>query len=160
MYASPAIRAGSVWETLLVPKPEGRDPSRVARGTHASLDCQRPEKRTGRSTAGWWNLDVYKLPTTGRRLYCAGWESLSGFVLSLRRRHNLYTNSRVVMDARSGPNNHFPRSHGAIGTIGRFQRPPLIRTGGKQLLVFTPKNGYLYGLDLATASSLSQRWDP
>jgi alcohol dehydrogenase (cytochrome c) len=73
-------------------------------------------------------------------------------VLSLREGNNLYTNSVVVLDARSGSYvNHFQILARDWHDWDVSNAPALIQTrGGKQLLSFTPKNGYLYGLDLAT----------
>ncbi len=74
------------------------------------------------------------------------------FVLSLREGENLYTDSVVALDAKTGAYlSHFQVAPRDWHDWDVSNTPAVITTrGGKHLLSFAPKNGYLYGVDLAT----------
>jgi alcohol dehydrogenase (cytochrome c) len=73
-------------------------------------------------------------------------------VESLRDGENLYTDSIVVLDAKTGGYlNHFQAAPRDWHDWDVSNTPALFVTqGGRQLMAFAPKNGYLYGVDLAT----------
>jgi hypothetical protein len=77
-------------------------------------------------------------------------------VKSVRGGENLYTNSVVVLDAKTGNYlNHFPSAPTDWHDWDVSSAPSIFMThGGKQLLSFAPKNGHLYGFDLATRQLL------
>jgi len=151
MYALAADTGRVVWETYLVPKAEG-DPSRGPAGTMPASAATTWRNAPDVPISGGGTWTSYTLDPTAGRLYVPVGNPSPDFVLSLREGNNLYTNSVVVLDARSGSYiNHFQISPRDWHDWDVSNAPALIQTrGGKQLLSFTPKNGYLYGLDLAT----------
>jgi alcohol dehydrogenase (cytochrome c) len=106
------------------------------------------------SGGGTWTS--YTLdPATGR-LYVPAANPSPDFVSRLREGENLYTDSVVVLDANSGGYlNHFQIAPRDWHDWDVSNAPAVITTrGGRQLLSFAPKNGHLYGIDLATNGQL------
>ena len=155
MYALSAASGSILWETYLVPKNES-DPSRGPAGAmpQSAVATWKNAPDVPISGGGTWTS--YTLdPATGR-LYVPAANPSPDFVSSLREGENLYTDSVVILDANSG------------GYVDHFQivprdwhdwdvsnAPALITTrAGRQLLSFAPKNGHLYGVDLATNAQI------
>jgi alcohol dehydrogenase (cytochrome c) len=152
MYALAAEDGRIVWETYLVPKepehpvrgPEGRMPASAITTWENALDVP----ISGGATWTSYTLD----PATGR-LYVPVANGAPDFVKHLREGLNLYTNSIVVLDAKTGAYiDHFPAApEGDWHDWDVSNAPSIFMTrGGTQLLSFAPKNGHLYGFDLAT----------
>jgi alcohol dehydrogenase (cytochrome c) len=157
MYALAADSGRVVWETYLVPKAEG-DPSRGPAGTMPASAVTTWKNAPDVPISGGGTWTSYTLdPFTGR-LYVPVGNPSPDFVPSLREGNDLYTNSVVVLDARSGSYiNHFQIAPRDWHDWDVSNTPALIQTrGGKQLLTFTPKNGILYGLNLATGQFIYQ----
>ena len=74
----------------------------------------------------------------------------------MREGDNLFTDSVVVLDAKTGDyKNHFKIVPKDWHDWDVSNPPILIQTmGGKQLMAVAPKDGHLYGFDLANNSSL------
>ena len=72
-----------------------------------------------------------------------------------REGENLFTDSVVVLDAKTGDlQNHFKIVPKDWHDWDVSNPPALIKTmGGKQLMTVAPKDGQLYGFDLANNSS-------
>ena len=150
MFALDAKTGKIVWEFFLVPQSRGRHRSRTARRDRRST------RRLGKIAAGipisgggtWtsYTLD----PETGR-LYVPGGNPAPDFVIAAREGDNLLTDSVIVLDAKTGDyKNHFKIVPKDWHDWDVSNPPILIRTmGGKQLMVAAPKDGYLYGFDLA-----------
>jgi alcohol dehydrogenase (cytochrome c) len=154
MYALNAKTGKIVWEFYLVPKTED-DPARGPVGA-SPPGMSTWKNATGIPITGGATWTSYTLdPTTGL-LYVPGGNPGPDFAPDLREGANLYTGSVVVLDAKTGDyKNHFKlvlkdwHDHDVSNT------PALIHTrGGKYLLSVAPKNGYLYGIDLATNAVL------
>ena len=73
------------------------------------------------------------------------------FDIGAREGENLFTDSVVVLDAKTGAyKSHFKIVHRDWHDWDVSNPPALIRTaGGKRLMAVSPKDGYLYGFDLA-----------
>ena len=100
------------------------------------------------SGAGTWTS--YTLDTKTGRLYVPRRQSGSRLSQSPRARERIFTDSVIVLDAKTGTTHH-SRSCRRTARLGRLQPAVLIQTmGGKQLMVVAPKDGHLYGFDLAT----------
>jgi alcohol dehydrogenase (cytochrome c) len=142
MYALAADTGRVVWETYLVAKAKG-DPNRGPAGTmpDSAVTTWRNAPDVPISGGGTWTS--YTLDPAAGRLYVPVGNPAPDFVLSLREGNNLYTDSVVVLDARSGSYfNHFQISPRDWHDWDVSNAPALIQTrGGKQLLSFTPKNG-------------------
>jgi alcohol dehydrogenase (cytochrome c) len=106
------------------------------------------------SGGGTWTS--YTLdPGTGR-LYVPVANPAPDYVNSLRAGENLFTNSVVVLDAKTGSYiNHFSTAPTDWHDWDVSNTPSVFVTrSGKQVLSFSPKNGHLYGFDLATNQRL------
>ncbi len=154
MYALDAKTGKIVWEFYLVPKTEGD----ISRGPQGASPLGTPAWKnapgipiTGGATWSSYTLD----PATGL-LYVPGGNPGPDFADGVREGENLYTGSVVVLDAKTGGyKNHFTLVPKDWHDWDVSNTPALIPTkGGKQLMSVAPKNGYLYGIDLATNATL------
>ncbi len=151
LYALSAATGSIVWETYLVPRSAG-DPTRGPSGAMpiSAITTWKNAPDVPVSGGGTWTS--YTLdPGTGR-LFVPVANPSPDFVLSLREGENLYTDSVVALDAKTGAYlSHFQVAPRDWHDWDVSNTPAVITTrGGKHLLSFAPKNGYLYGVDLAT----------
>jgi alcohol dehydrogenase (cytochrome c) len=151
LYALSAATGSIVWETYLVPRSDG-DPIRGPAGAMpvSAITTWKNAPDVPISGGGTWTS--YTLdPATGR-LYVPAANPSPDFVLSLREGENLYTDSVVILDANTGAYlNHFQVAPRDWHDWDVSNAPAVITTkSGKQLVSFAPKNGHLYGVDLAT----------
>jgi alcohol dehydrogenase (cytochrome c) len=151
VYALAADSGRIVWETYLVPKAPS-DPIRGPQGAMPDSALASWANAPDVPISGGGSWTSYTLdPTTGR-LYVPVGNPSPDFVKSLREGANLYTNTVLALDAKTGAYvNHFPVAPTDWHDWDVSNTPAIITTrGGKQLLSFAPKNGHLYGFDLAT----------
>jgi PQQ-dependent dehydrogenase (methanol/ethanol family) len=149
MFALDAKTGKIVWEFFMVPRSEG-DAVRGPLGA-SPLDTASWGNPPDMPISGGGLWTSYTLdPKTGL-LYLPVGNAAPDYAIGAREGGDSFTDSIVVLDARTG------------NYKGRFQLlardwhdwdasnpPPLIHTrGGKRLLVVAPKDGYLYGFDLA-----------
>jgi alcohol dehydrogenase (cytochrome c) len=94
-------------------------------------------------------------PDTGL-LYVPGGNPAPDYDNSVRTGENLYTDSVVVLDAKTGAyKNHFQLVPRDWHDWDVSNPPALINTrGGKKLMAVSPKDGFLYGIDLASNKQL------
>jgi alcohol dehydrogenase (cytochrome c) len=154
MYALDAKTGKIVWETYLVPRTEGD----IVRGPLGAtpLGMSTWKNASGIPITGGATWTSYTLdPATGL-LYIPGGNPGPDFAPDLREGENLYSGSIVVLDAKTGDyKNHFKLVLKDWHDWDVSNTPALIQTkGGKQLLSVAPKDGYLYGIDLATNAIL------
>jgi alcohol dehydrogenase (cytochrome c) len=157
MYGLDAASGKIVWEFYLVPKtagdvtrgPEGKSP--LDRSTWGNNAPGIPI--TGGATWTSYTLD----PTTGL-LYVPGGNPAPDFALGARKGGDLYSGSVVILDAKTGNyKNDFKIVPEDWHDWDVSNTPAIIHTrGGKKMLVVTPKNGFLYGFDLADNRLLYQ----
>ena len=151
MYALSAATGSILWETYLVPRNES-DPNRGPAGAmpQSAVATWKNAPDVPISGGGTWTS--YTLdPATGR-LYVPAANPSPDFVSSLREGENLYTDSVVILDANSGAYlDHFQIAPRDWHDWDVSNAPALITTqAGRRVLSFAPKNGHLYGVDLAT----------
>jgi alcohol dehydrogenase (cytochrome c) len=154
MYALEAKTGKIVWEFFLAPRAEG-DAIRGPQGA-APLNMSTWKNVPGIPVSGGGTWTSYTLdPKTGR-LYVPGGNPAPDFALGAREGENLYTDSVVVLDAKTGDyKNHFKLVPKDWHDWDVSNPPVLIQTmGGKRLLSVAPKDGHLYGFDLATNTLL------
>jgi alcohol dehydrogenase (cytochrome c) len=154
MYALDAKTGKIVWEFYLVPKTEG-DPTRGPQGA-TPLDMATWKNTSGTPITGGATWTSYTLdPATGL-LYVPGGNPAPDFAIGPREGGNLYSGSIIVLDARTGAyRNHFKLVPKDWHDWDVSNAPALIQTkGGKKLLSVTPKDGHMYGFDLATNTLL------
>ena len=154
MYALDAKTGKIVWEFYLVPKTAG-DPTRGPQGA-TPLDMSTWRNASGTPITGGATWTSYTLdPATGE-LYIPGGNPAPDFAIGPREGSNLYSGSIVVLDAKTGAyKNHFKLVPKDWHDWDVSTAPALIQTkGGKKLLSVAPKDGHLYGFDLATNTML------
>jgi alcohol dehydrogenase (cytochrome c) len=149
MYALDAKTGKIVWQFFLVPKTEGD----VVRGPEGAspLDTSTWKNVPGApiSGGGSWTSTTLD-PATGL-LYVPVGNPAPDYDNSVRQGDNLFTGSVVVLDAKTGAyKNHFQLVPRDWHDWDVSNPPILIRTrGGKRLMAVSPKDGHLYGFDLA-----------
>src|SRR5579872_5755718 len=154
MYALEAKTGKIIWETYLVPKTLG-DPTRGPQGA-TPLTGSTWANASGTPITGGATWTSYTLdPTTGE-LYIPGGNPAPDFAIGPREGENLYSGSIVVLDARTGAyKKDFKLVPKDWHDWDVSTAPTLIQTkGGKKLLSVAPKDGHLYGFDLATNTML------
>lgn len=150
MYALDAATGKIVWEYYMVPKAPG-DPVRGPQGAGSPME-QTWKVPPGQPISGGGMWTSYTLDAKSGLLYVPGGNPAPDYAAQLREGDNLYADSVVVLNARTGAYvKHFklvPRDwhDWDVGTT-----PVLLHTrGGVDLMSEAPKDGHLYGFDLAT----------
>jgi alcohol dehydrogenase (cytochrome c) len=156
MYALEAKTGKIVWEFYLAPKTEG-DAPRGPEGKSA-LDLSTWNNVSGIPVSGSGTWTSYTLDTQTGQLYVPGGNPAPDFVQggldgeNARGGQNLYSDSVVVLDSKTGDyRKHFKLVPHDWHDWDVSNPPILIQTmAGKQLMAVAPKDGHLYGYDLAT----------
>jgi len=155
MYALDAKSGKIVWEFYLVPKGQN-DPARGPLGRSPLNEASWGNEPPGAPITGGATWTSYSLdPETGL-LYVPGGNPAPDFAPGLRPGSNLYSGSVVVLDAETGDyRNHFkivPKDWHDWDVSGA---PAIVTTaGGKKIMLLAPKDGHLYGFDLASSALL------
>jgi alcohol dehydrogenase (cytochrome c) len=154
MYALDAKTGKIVWEFYLVPK----GPEDLARGPQVpmSLSDATWENKAGTPITGGATWTSYTLDPETEELYVPSGNPGPDFAVGPRKGINLYSDSVVVLDARTGAyKRHFQVVPGDWHDWDVSNAPAIIQTrGGKRLLAVTPKDGFLYGFDLRSNALL------
>jgi alcohol dehydrogenase (cytochrome c) len=149
MYALDAKTGKIVWEFFLVPKSDG-DAVRGPQGA-SPLDNSTWKNVPGApiSGGGTWTSATLD-PVTGL-LYVPVGNPAPDYDIGAREGENLYTDSVVVLDAKTGAyKNHYKIVRRDWHDWDVSNPPALIQTrGGKKLMAVSPKDGFLYGFDRA-----------
>ena len=149
VYALDAKTGKIVWQFFLVPKTEGD----AVRGPVAAspLDNSTWKNIPGVPISGGGNWTSTTLDPASGLLYVPVGNPAPDFDNSVRQGDNLFTGSVVVLDAKTGAyRNHFQLVPRDWHDWDVSNPPVLIKTrGGKRLMVVSPKDGHLYGFDLA-----------
>jgi alcohol dehydrogenase (cytochrome c) len=157
MYALDAKTGKIVWEFYLVPK-SPNDPTRGPQGA-SPLNGSTWKTPPGSPTTGGATWTSYTLdPTTGL-LYVPGGNPAPDFAAGMRKGSNLYSGSVVVLDAKTGA---YQRDFKIVPKDWHdwdvSSAPAIIQTAaGKKILSIAPKDGHLYGFDLATDALLYRK---
>jgi len=154
MYALDAKTGKIVWEFYLVPKGES-DAERGPQGA-TPLDISSWKNTSGSPITGGATWTSYTLdPATGL-LYVPGGNPAPDFATGPREGTNLYSGSVIVLNAKTGAyKNHFKLVPRDWHDWDVSSAPAIIRTAaGRKLLSVAPKDGHLYGFDLATNALL------
>jgi alcohol dehydrogenase (cytochrome c) len=149
MYALEATTGKVIWEFYLVPK-TGSDPVRGPQGASPLSDSTwRNLPGAPISGGGTWTSSSLD-PATGL-LYVPGGNPAPDFDVSVREGENLFTDSVVVLNAKTGTyTKHLKLVRRDWHDWDVSNPPALIRTrGGQKLMALAPKDGFLYGFDLS-----------
>jgi alcohol dehydrogenase (cytochrome c) len=152
MFALDAKTGKIVWEFFLAPKTEG-DTARGPLGD-SPLDTSTwgdAGKEAGFPISGGASWSSVTLDADAQELYVPVGNPSPAYAIGVREGENLFTGSVVVLDAMTGAyKRHFKLVKRDWHDWDVASAPALIRTqGGKRLLSEAPKDGFLYGIDLA-----------
>jgi alcohol dehydrogenase (cytochrome c) len=149
MYALDAKTGKIVWQFFLVPKTEGD----IVRGPEGAspLDNSTWKNMPGAPISGGAAWTSTTLDPASGLLYVPVGNPAPDYDNSVRQGDNLFTGSVVVLDAKTGAyKNHFQLVPRDWHDWDVSNPPALINTlGGKRLMAVSPKDGHLYGFDLA-----------
>jgi alcohol dehydrogenase (cytochrome c) len=156
MYALEAATGKIVWEFYLVPRGAAdvrRGPAAAGQRTDTT---QTWENASGFPITGGATWTSYTLDPTSGRLYVPSANPAPDFQGKFRKGINLYTDSIVVLDARSGAYlRHFQFIKHDIHDWDTDAAPSLFMTkSGKRMMAAASKDGHLYGFDLASGRLL------
>ena len=149
MYALDAKTGKIVWQFFLVPKTEG-DIVRGPLGT-TPLDNSTWKNPPGAPISGGGTWTSTTLDPASGLLYVPVGNPAPDYNNSVRQGDNLFAGSVVVLDAKTGAyKNHFQLVPRDWHDWDVSNPPALIKSrGGKRLMAVAPKDGHLYGFDLA-----------
>jgi alcohol dehydrogenase (cytochrome c) len=154
MFALDAKTGRIVWEFFLAPQQEGD----TVRGplSKTPLDTSTWQNSSGIPVSGGGTWTSFTLDPRTAALYVPGGNPAPDFAVGVRQGGNLYTDSVVVLDAKTGDYRYHYKIVPKDWHDWDVSNPPVpIQTrGGKQILAVAPKDGHLYGFDLATNSLL------
>ena len=152
IYALDARSGKIVWEFFLVPKTEG-DQARGPQGA-SPLDKSTWGNAPGFPISGGATWTSYTLDERAGELYVPVGNPSPAYAISVREGEDLYTDSIVVLDAMTGAyKRHFKLVRRDWHDWDVASAPALIRTrAGRTLLSAAPKDGHLYGIDLAAGA--------
>lgn len=155
MYALDAATGRQKWETWLVPREQDRT-APASEGARIAAPTWRNEPDIPITGGATWTS--YTLDPRSGLLYVPGGNPAPDFVRGMRPGRNLFTNSVVVLDARTGEyRRHFELVPEDFHDWDVSAAPTLVRTrGGRALLAAAPKDGLLYGFDLDSGERLYQ----
>jgi alcohol dehydrogenase (cytochrome c) len=157
MFALDARTGRIVWEFFLTPKMPG-DAERGPEGrTQLDLSSWRNLPDIPISGAGTWTSFTLDVKTGS--LYVPGGNPAPDFAVDVREGGNLYSDSVVVLDARTGDYRYHYKLLPKDWHDWDASNPPvLVHTmGARQLLVIAPKDGHLYGFELDDNNRLLYR---
>jgi alcohol dehydrogenase (cytochrome c) len=143
-----------VWEFFLAPKVAG-DTVRGPLGA-TPLDASTWNNAPGIPISGAGTWTSYTLDIKNGLLYVPGGNPAPDFASGARKGSNLYTDSVVVLDAKTGDFKYNFKVVPKDWHDYDVSSPPILlqTMGGKQLMSVSPKDGHLYGYDLVTNNQL------
>ncbi|HKD23390.1 MAG TPA: PQQ-binding-like beta-propeller repeat protein [Rhizomicrobium sp.] len=147
MFALDAKTGKVLWEFYLVPQDAGDKPRGPVGASPLSTSTWKNQPGIPISGGGTWTS--YTLDTKTEQLYVPGGNPAPDFASSVRKGDNLYTDSVIVLDPKTGNYKYHYKIVPEDWHDWDVSNPPiLIQTaGGKNLMVDAPKDGYLYGFN-------------
>ncbi|HEV2100899.1 MAG TPA: PQQ-binding-like beta-propeller repeat protein, partial [Stellaceae bacterium] len=154
MFALDAKTGKIVWEFFTVPRSDG-DVVRGPLGT-SPLDSSTWGNAQAMPISGGGLWTSYTLDPKSGLLYLPVGNAAPDYAIDAREGGDSFTVSIVVLDAKTGNyKDRFQLLTKDWHDWDASNPPPLINTqGGKRLMAVAPKDGHLYGFDLATNSRL------
>ena len=154
MYGLDAATGKIKWEFFMVPK----GPNDVSRGPEApsTLDGASWQNEAGAPISGGATWTSYTLDPKSGLLYIPGGNPAPDFDDSVRPGANLYSDSVVILDAKTGAYKYHYKVVRKDWHDWDVSNPPVLSTtaDGKRLMSVAPKDGYLYGFDLDTKQQI------
>lgn len=156
VFALAADTGAVVWETPTVPPA----PEDVARGAVGAMPLDDMVKTWGNATdvpiSGGGSWTSYTLDPVSGHLFVPVGNPSPDFAESVRPGPNLFTNTVLELDARTGGYiANYPTNPPDWHDWDVSNAPAVVTTrGGRQLVTFAPKDGHLYGYDRSTGQRL------
>jgi alcohol dehydrogenase (cytochrome c) len=149
VYALDGKTGKIVWEFFLAPQVPGDEVLGPLGKTPLDLSTWNMAPGLPVSGAGTWTS--YTLDIKNGLLYVPGGNPAPDFASGAREGINLYSDSVVVLDAKTGD---FKNNFKVVGKDWHdfdVSNPPILlqTMGGKQIMAVAPKDGHLYAYDLA-----------
>jgi alcohol dehydrogenase (cytochrome c) len=150
MFALDGATGKILWEFYLVPKVAG-DPPRGPEGA-SPLDTSTWPNGPNTPISGGGAWTSYTLDPAKGLIYIPVGNPAPDFAIGPRDGENLYTGSILVLDAKTGAfKTYFKLVPRDWHDWDASNTPTLITTAaGRQVMAVAPKDGHLYGYDLAT----------
>ncbi len=154
MYALDAKTGKIVWEFYMTPQTQDDPPRGPVGASPPAMSTWKNAPGIPITGGGMWTS--FTLDPAKGLLYVPVGNPGPDFADRVREGGDLYTNSVVVLDAKTGDyKNHFQLVPNDWHDYDVSNTPALIHTrGGKRLMTVAPKNGYLYGIDLRDNKTL------
>jgi alcohol dehydrogenase (cytochrome c) len=155
MYALSADDGHIVWETHLIPQAPG-DVNRGPQGSMPAIQKDSWQNAPDVPISGGGTWTSYTLDTATGELYVPVGNSAPDFVESLRPGANLFTNSVLILDAKTGNYaNHYQVLPRDWHDWDVSNTPALFTTrSGRKVMALAPKDGYLYVYDRDTREQM------
>lgn len=154
MYGIDAATGKIAWEFFMVPR--GDDRSYIGATTETPPEQKTWKNAPGVPITGGATWTTYTLDADAGMLYVPGGNPAPDFVPSLRPGDNLYTDSIVVLDAKTGAYKaHYQLVKNDTHDYDASTAPAIVTTkGGKKIVAIAPKDGHLYAFDIASGKNL------
>ena len=150
VYALDGKTGKIVWQFFLVPQVDGD----MVRGPvgKSPLDAKTWNNAPGIPISGGGAWTSYTLDIKSGSLYVPGGNPAPDFASGAREGTNLFTDSVVVLDAKTGDYKNDFKVVKKDWHDWDVSSPPIVHQtmGGKQLMSVAPKDGHLYAYDLGT----------
>ena len=157
MYALDGKTGKIVWEFFLAPQVPGDE----VRGplSKTPLDMSTWHMAPGLPVSGAGTWTSYTLDIKNGLVYVPGGNPAPDFSSGAREGINLYSDSVVVLDAKTGDFKHVFKVVEKDWHDYDVSNPPILlqTAGGKQIMSVAPKDGHLYAYDLADNDKLLYR---
>jgi alcohol dehydrogenase (cytochrome c) len=149
MYALDGKTGKVVWEFFLAPQVPGDEVLGPLGKT--PLDTTTWNMAPGLPVSGAGTWTSYTLDVKNGLVYVPGGNPAPDFASGAREGINLYSDSVVVLDAKTGDFKHVFKIVGKDWHDFDVSNPPILlqTMGGKQIMAVAPKDGHLYAYDLA-----------
>ena len=155
IYALDAATGTIAWEFFMVPRGDDKGYAGSAQmQPSAALKSWKNSANVPISGGATWTS--YTLDSAAGLLYVPGGNPAPDFVPSLRGGDNLFTDSIVALDAKTGAYKaHYQLIKNDQHDYDASTAPLIVKTkAGKNIVAIAPKDGHLYGYDIASGKNL------
>jgi len=151
MYALSAADGHIVWETFLIPQGPG-DAVRGPAGAMPAFQKDSWRNAPGVAISGGGTWTSYTLDSSTGELYIPVGNSAPDFVENLRPGSNLFANSVLILDAKTGNYRSYYQVIPRDWHDWDVSNTPSLFTSraGRKVMALAPKDGYLYAYDRVT----------
>ncbi len=155
IYALDAATGKIAWEFFMVPRGDDKSYDGTA-AVQTNADANSWKNGPGIPIIGGATWTSYTLDADAGLLYVPGGNPAPDFVPGLRPGDNLFTDTVVALDAKTGAYKaHYQLVKNDAHDWDASTAPVVVKTkAGKTLVAIAPKDGHLYAYDTATGGNL------